>query len=114
MIREDVVSVIQNYFDCLKDKTVDQMPFAADVQFDAPTAGPFSGSDAVQAFFSQAVQFIVQAHPKQFVVDGENAVVLMDLETLAGTLPVAEAFHVVDGKIKSIRPYYDPRPILTE
>ena len=111
-MRESTIEIIENYFSCLKEKTLEKAPFAADIEFDAPTAGPFSGRDAVLAFFGQATQFIVQAHPKQFVVDGEHAVVIMDLETVAGMIPVAEVFHVVNGEIKSIRPYYDPRPLV--
>ena len=113
-MRDEIIATIEQYFDCLKNKTIEQAPFAADITFNAPTAGPFEGKEEVVGFFQQAAQFIVQAQPKRFIVDGEYTVVLMDLETVVATLPVAEAFHVVDGEIKMIRPYYDPRPLLSE
>jgi hypothetical protein len=34
------------------------------------------------------------------------------MERLFGTLPMVDWFHVVDGQIKSIRVYFDPRPIV--
>jgi hypothetical protein len=34
------------------------------------------------------------------------------METPFGTLPMVDWLHIIDGQIKSIRVYFDPRPIV--
>jgi len=36
---------------------------------------------------------------------------VFDFDTTFGTTPMIDVLHVVNGQIKPIRVYYDPRPI---
>jgi hypothetical protein len=46
------------------------------------------------------------------IADGEWCATLFEMETPFGALPMIDWFHVVDGQIKSIRVFFDPRPIV--
>jgi hypothetical protein len=48
---------------------------------------------------------------QQHIVEGAYCVTPFDLDTIHGTIPVLDRFHVEDGKLKLANPFYDPRPI---
>ena len=50
---------------------------------------------------------------KRLFVDGNDVCAIYDFTThlpQMGTLPIAEWFHVRDGRIQAIRLFFDPRP----
>jgi hypothetical protein len=48
-----------------------------------------------------------------FIVDDASVCLLIDFEAKNGTVvPMADYIELSDGKIVSIRPFYDPRPLL--
>jgi ketosteroid isomerase-like protein len=49
---------------------------------------------------------------RQTFTDGDDVCLLFDMvtDTPAGTQPVAEWYHVRDGKIDSLQAYFDSRP----
>lgn len=48
---------------------------------------------------------------KQHIVEGEYVATVFDFDTTFGVIPVFDCFRVSNGKLKQIRPFYDPRPI---
>ena len=45
-------------------------------------------------------------------VDDSTCAAALEIDAIFGLIPFLEYFHVDDGKIRTIRAYYDPRPIL--
>jgi hypothetical protein len=56
---------------------------------------------------------ITGARILQILNDGDYVGVRFELDTVHGTVPAFDWFHVVDGVIVAARPYYDPRPLTT-
>ena len=48
----------------------------------------------------------------RLTADDDTCAAVLKIDTIFGMIPFLEYFHVADGKIVSIRVYYDPRPIL--
>jgi ketosteroid isomerase-like protein len=47
------------------------------------------------------------------IVDGDDVCLVYDLATTKfGIIPTAGWFHLRDGKITSIRVFFDPRPLM--
>lgn len=56
---------------------------------------------------------VKEVRVRRHVIDGEFACVIADLETTEGAVvPFCEFFHVVDGRIAEIRPFFDPRHLI--
>ena len=55
---------------------------------------------------------IIEVHVVRHIVDGEWCATVFDFHTTFGVIPIVDCFRVVDGQILSIRPYYDPRPVI--
>ena len=44
--------------------------------------------------------------------DDDTCAAVLEIDTIFGLIPFLEYFNVSDGRIVSIRAYYDPRPVL--
>lgn len=114
MNREETVAFLDAYFAALQKGEIEKIPLAADVTLTGPMGGPVTGQAVVRALLLrvsqsfQKIKLVVRRH----VIDGEHACSMFDM-----ILPTGEAvafldyFHIVDGKIKWLQPYYDPRPM---
>ena len=77
--------------------------------------GPFDSFDD-SASFIQAVKrlgpIIKEIRKRKQFVDGQDVCIIYDFvtDTPAGTVPIAEWFHVEGGKINSILAIFDARP----
>jgi catechol 2,3-dioxygenase-like lactoylglutathione lyase family enzyme len=105
------LEAVNAYFDGLRRKNVDEVPFAADVQFESPLSPPLADAQSVRAFLRGVFPAITGVRVLQMLSDGEYAAVRFELDTIYGVIPAFDWFHVVDGRIAAARPYYDPRPI---
>lgn len=70
-----------------------------------------NAKDYIQSIRKLAT-IIKEVKVKKTFTDGRDACFIYDLvtNTPAGTSPCAEWIHVEDGKVKSIRVYFDARP----
>jgi len=113
-MNENVSQAVESYFEGLRTRNLDGVPLAPDVEFEAPlTPAPIRGAEAVTQFLSTfLLPQIEDIQVHQHIVEGEHACTLWTLK-LNGVSPLAicDYFHVVDGKLRKIRPFYDPRPI---
>lgn len=78
-------------------------------------AGPidrFDNADDYLQALTGLSQIVAGATTHHMFVDGDDVAVFYDLHTTtpAGTMPVAEWYHVRDGKISAVRVYFDARP----
>jgi glyoxylase I family protein len=105
------LAVVDAYFNGLRDKNVDAVPFAPTIRFEGPLGPPIEGADAVRDFLRGVFPILKGIRVQQKLSDGEYVAARFVLDTVYGVIPAFDWFHIVDGFIVEARPYYDPRPI---
>src|SRR5215469_15679953 len=109
---EEVIRTVDAYLRALARKDISAAPFHPDVTFQSPLSPLIQGSDAVRQVFVGFFPAMKGIHVIRHIANGEWCATSFEMETPFGTLPMVDWFHVVDGQIKSIRVYFDPRPIV--
>jgi ketosteroid isomerase-like protein len=84
---------------------------------DVTFVGPMGATDGIEAYMAgiQGMAKIVEsAEQIKVLVDGDDVCIIYDLITSQppATLPTAGWYHVRDGKITSVRAYFDARPLV--
>lgn len=108
-------TAIEAYFDGLNRKDIGAVPFAPDVVFTTPMLpAPVRGEAAVRTFVQGTLPGFTGAKVERHIVEGEHAFTLFDIDwpERGGAIKSSDYFHVVDGRIREIRVYFDPRPLL--
>jgi len=85
------------------------------VHDDVSFAGPidrFDNADAYIGSLRGLAQIVKAAEEQKVFADGNDVCIIYDLvtNTPAGSAPVAEWYHVRDGKISAVRVIFDARP----
>jgi limonene-1,2-epoxide hydrolase len=83
-----------------------------DVSFVGPL-GTASGIDECMRGLQGMKQMVDAAQVHKTIADGDDVCVIYDLvtHTPAGTIPTAGWFQLRDGRIASIRAFFDARPL---
>ena len=110
-MRDELINVVEGYFDGLRKKDLSEVAFAPDVTFEGPLSAKLNGEQAVADFLTGLFPAIRDIRVKQHIVEGEYVATVFDFDTTYGVIPVFDCFRVSNGKLKQIRPFYDPRPI---
>ncbi len=116
MAKSPAVKVVETYLDALyvkKDADAAGASLASDLHFKGPIDTFHRASDLTQSL--KALAPITEGIKiRKLWADGDDVVAIYDFvtRTPAGTVLLAEWFHVVDGKIKAINLLFDPRPFL--
>jgi ketosteroid isomerase-like protein len=86
---------------------------ADDVTFVGPLAHT-EGADAYVEGVRGMAKMIKVADQKRVIEDGDDVCIIYDLvtDTPAGAIPTAGWYQLRDGKVSSIRAYFDPRPLI--
>jgi ketosteroid isomerase-like protein len=83
-----------------------------DVTFVGPL-GTTEGVDASISGLQGLAKIVTGAEQKQVIVDGDDVCIIYDLMTIpSGPIPTAAWYHLRDGKIDSIRAFFDARPFM--
>ena len=110
-MREQIARVVNQYVEAIRCNDASAIPLHPDVIAEFP----MSTSRGIASFregmdrFAKVMKRIDVLH---LLVDGEHCVLIADIDTVFGRIPFAELIRVVDGRIVSVRGYYDPRPML--
>jgi hypothetical protein len=96
----------------LKEQNLAEVPFAPDVVFQGPLSAKLTGVDAVRDILEEMLPVIRDVRVQRHIADGEYVATMFELDTPFGLIPVCDCFQIVDGQLKQIRPFYDPRPII--
>ena len=84
---------------------------------DATFVGPLGTAEGIEECLQgvQRLKQIVESSVQhKLIVDGDDVCLIYDLvTTVAGTVPTAGWFQVSDGRIRSIRVFFDARPFAT-
>jgi ketosteroid isomerase-like protein len=85
-----------------------------DVEFTGPL-GRTAGADAYIDGIQGMVTIVDHAEQREVFAEGENVCIIYDLvtHTPAALVPTAGWYRVRDGKIHSVRAFFDPRPLVT-
>jgi len=111
-MRDEVIRAVEAHLNGLGARDITASPFHEDIEFMGPIGPPIQGARTIRAAFTGFFPTIKGININRHIVDGEWCATIFDFDTTFGTIPMVDCFHVVDGKIMSIRVYYDPRPIL--
>lgn len=105
------VQAVQAYFEGLRHRNVDAIPFAPDASFESPLTPRISGASAIRDFLRTALPVIRDVRVSQYMSHGDCVAARFDLDTTYGLIPGFDWFRVVDGLIVEARPYFDPQPL---
>jgi len=105
----------------LTEDDVDRMPFARDVILASPLdpEHPLIGRDAAVQFLKTRVFPNIpvrKAEVERHIVDGEHIGTLWKATFVPPggdeiVVPIFDFFRIVNGEIKELRPYFDPKPL---
>ncbi|MEO3404645.1 nuclear transport factor 2 family protein [Mucilaginibacter sp. CAU 1740] len=83
--------------------------FAAD---DLKFIGVLGERDGAEAYFTDMERMKLKYDIKRVFSDGDDVSIFYDIDMGGKTIFSSGWYHVVDGKINSIRVIFDPRPLL--
>jgi len=110
-MRDDVIRVVETYIDAVRRNDADALPLHPDVVFESPL-GRYQGIAAFRKGLVDFFRILKSIEVVRLTADDDTCAAVLNIDTTFGLIPFLEYFHVTDGKIVSIRGYYDPRPIL--
>jgi predicted SnoaL-like aldol condensation-catalyzing enzyme len=112
---------IENFLAGLTSNDIDRMPLADDILLVSPIdpQHPLVGKQAVFDFLKTRVFPkipVCKAEVERHVVDGDCVGTLWKATfALSGgrqvVVPIFDFFRIENGKIKELRPYFDPEPL---
>lgn len=105
------VKIVESYIYALRDKDLSKVPFASDVIFEEPLTPTLTGAKAVLEYLPNVLPIVRDVRIKRHITEGEFVATLWEVDTPMGVIPLFECFRVVNGQIKEISAYFDPRPI---
>jgi ketosteroid isomerase-like protein len=110
-MREQVIQVVGQYIDAVRNNDVDALPLHPDAICEFPT-NTYRGAASFRKGLDDFARIMKSIEVIRLVVDGEHCVALVNIDTVFGVIPFAEHIQVVNGQVVSIRGYCDPRPML--
>jgi SnoaL-like domain len=110
-MREDAIRVVETYIDAVRRNDADALPLHSDIVFESPL-GRYEGIAAFRKGLADFVPILKSIEVVRLTADNETCAAALNIDTVFGLIPFLEYFYLADGKIVSIRAYYDPRPIL--
>src|SRR5215472_5331753 len=110
-MREEVIRVVQNYIDAIRRNDADGLPLHTDVVFESPL-GRYEGLASFRKGLADFFRILRGIEVVRLTADDETCAAALRIDTIFGLIPSLEYFYVANGKITSIRIYYDPRPLL--
>ena len=110
-MRDDVIRLVESYIDAVRRNDADALPLHPDVVFESPL-NSIKGIATYRKGLAEFVPILKSIEVLRLVAADDSCAAVLNLHTKFGVLPFLELFHIVDGKIVSIRAYYDPRPVV--
>ena len=103
--------VVETYIDADRRNDPGSLPLHPNVSFESPL-GRYHGIAAFQKGLADFLRIMKSIEVVRLTADDDTCAAVLKIDTIFGMIPFLEYFHVADGKIVSIRVYYDPRPIV--
>lgn len=112
MSRDEKVAVVELYLACVIRKQLDQLPITPDYTAQSPLTPKLSGPAAVE-YLRTVAAGVKDIQIKQHIVEGDHVATFFEEDTIYGRIPVFAKFQIESGRVKDVRVFYDPRPIVT-
>ncbi len=114
--RERALQIIEAYFDGVYQGDIDNIPLHPDVTFQGTMVpNEIRGEREVRNFLSDVSAAFEDTDVKfiRDIIDGNFVCSEVQLITSNGKkIDLCDVFEIEDEMIKSVRPYFDPRPML--
>ena len=111
-MREDVLRTVESYIDAVRRRqNADALPLHPDIVFEGPL-NTIRGIAEFEAGLKPFYATLKSIEVLRLTADDSTCAAALEIDTDFGLIPFLEYFHVAEGKIVTIRAYYDPRPIL--
>jgi hypothetical protein len=116
MERSDVVKLVDNYMEALRSGDYTSVQFSPNVSFQGPFMdSPIEGKPKVIETLVGISESVKDVQVLQHIIDGSNACVLIQFETVTGVVvPILDYIQIDEDGISYIRPFFDPRPLIEE
>ena len=111
-MHDDVIRTVDAYLNGLAAKDVSAAPFHPDIEFEGPVGPPIKGAATLRHVLTGFFPTIKGIDVIRHIADGEWCATMFNFDTVFGTFPMVDCYHVIDGQIVSIRLFYDPRAML--
>ena len=110
-MREEVIRIVQTYIDAVRRNDAASLPLHPEIVFEGPL-GRYEGIAAFEQGLADFVPVLNGIKILRLTADDDTCAAVLEIDTIFGLIPFLEYFNLKDGKIASIRAYYDPRPVL--
>jgi hypothetical protein len=111
IMRDEVIRTVEAYIGAVRRNDSRGLPLHPDVVFEGPLRS-YRGIVEFEKGLADFVPLMKGINVMGLTADDETCAAALEIDTIFGQVPFLEYFHVKDGKIMSIRAYYDPRPVL--
>ena len=118
-VNANTIETLNSYFNGLRSGQISSIPMTEGVSFLGPSVDAIIlGKEAVSEHLSNVAKKFVGSEfkIKEHSTNGNSAYSYFDIVMNNGELivPIVDYFELEEGKIKKIRPYFDPRPFIKE
>ena len=111
MSRAEKVAAVEAYLDCFTTRDLSQLPLAEDATFEGPLVPKLVGRQTIKGFLLRILPMIKGIQLERHIVEGDSVATVFDMETVNGVDHVFDYIQVVNGEIKAIRTFYDPKSV---
>lgn len=111
-MRDQVIQIVQQYIEAVRQRQhADTLPLHPDIVFEGPLQR-FEGIAEFEKGLPPFYAIMKSITVLNLTADDTTCAAALEIDTIFGLIPFLEYFRVADGKIVTIRAYFDPRPIL--
>jgi limonene-1,2-epoxide hydrolase len=114
--RDQALKLIEAYFDGVYQGDIDNIPLHKDVTFQGTMVPErIEGEENVRSFLADVSAAFDETDVifVRDIIDGNFVVSEVELRLANGkVIPLCDVFEISEGQIKSVRPYFDPRPMI--
>jgi hypothetical protein len=113
--RSMIIEMITEYVDALVSGDFSNVQFAPDVTLFTPfMENPTVGSNAVMGALAEISKGVDSIKIERFVIENEFACAVLEFKTKTGAIVhMCDTYHITEGKFAKLRPFFDPRPLLS-
>jgi hypothetical protein len=109
MSRDENVSVVESFLECIVRNELDRLPIDHEITFESPMIAETKGRTAAVEYLTMVAAAVRGIRVLQHIVEGDHVATLFEEETASGPLQVFAKFQLASGCIRDVRVFYDPR-----
>jgi hypothetical protein len=107
-MRDDVIGAVEAYLRALGARDLNAAPLHPDIEWQGPPGTRIKGATMLRVILAGLFPAITGIDVVRHIVDGEWCATMFNVDTVSGTIPLFDCFHVIGGQIVSIHNYSQP------